>query len=323
MELAVILLGAFCLDMLLGDPRLSCHPVALLGRLASASEHVSRRLLGDGRLAGAVCACFVYLVATGIAWSLAASAQCFGRWAGLATAAFLVYTTIAPRSLCAHAKAVEDMLRAHDLPGARGKVALIVSRDPEALDEPGIVRSCVESLGENLSDGVTAPLFYALLGWLLAGVPGAAAAAWLHRSANTLDAMFGYKNERYLRFGHFAARFDDLLNYLPARLTVLATALAALVLELRPLNAVRCAWRDHAKHPSPNSAWGMASFAGALGVQLGGRTKYATGWKDYPPWGDNLEPLAVKHIQAARHLVMLSTVVFMVLLILTQWSVTR
>lgn len=312
----MILAGAWLLDLLLGDPAVSFHPVALMGRLALRWEAPFRRCFGIEFMAGMFCSLGVYLVFAASAWFMVRLGMTVNYWLGISLAMAAVYITIAPRSLCSHAKAVETRLLAGDLPGARRKVGMIVSRDPEALQEDGVVRSCVESLGENVADGVTVAIFYAALGWLFGGPAGAAAAAWFYRSSNTLDATFGYQNERYRHFGTFPARFDDVLNFIPARLTLVAVIISAALLRLYPGGALRCAWRDHGKHPSPNSAWGMAAFAGALGVQLGGPTKYATGWHEYPHWGDAVEKLHVRHIRQARRLVMTVTVVFMALMIL-------
>ncbi|MFA7185266.1 MAG: adenosylcobinamide-phosphate synthase CbiB [Victivallales bacterium] len=306
MELTVIIFSAIGLDLLLGDPRLSFHPVALMGKLALCLEKPFRYIIKNEFVAGMLCSLSVYAIfaiAAGLAtWSA-------GTYRYLA-AAFFLYTAIAPRSLSGHAMAVYRELRKGNIDAARKKVAMIVSRDAEALDECGIVRSCVESLGENFTDGVASAIFYAAIGYLIYGAVGCAAAVWFFRSANTLDATFGYKNKRYIRFGTFPARMDDILNYIPARLTPFAIAIASVFLGLRPLNALFCAFRDHGKHPSPNSAWGMASFAGALGVRLGGRTKYRDGWHDYPFWGNNIEELEKKHIKQSCHLVIAGTFVF-------------
>ncbi len=326
LEIGIILFGALLLDLMFGDPQVSYHPVALAGRAALFLEPRFRRISGNGFLSGMWCSLSVYLIFSLAVMGLTAAAWALNAWAGIAVSSVLIYFTIAPRSLCGHAWAVEERLASDDLAGARRNIAMIVSRDPEALQEDGIVRSCVESLGENFADGVTAAIFYAAIGWLVGGPVGAATGAWLYRAANTLDATFGYKNERYRRFGTFPARFDDVLNFIPARLTLLAVTLAAGLSGLRPANAWRCAWRDHGKHPSPNSAWGMAAFAGALGVRLGGMTRYATGWEEYPHWGLALEPLQLKHIRQARRLVMVATPVFTIIMMgivimLRRWGV--
>ena len=323
MEFGLILAGALLLDMLFGDPLTPWHPVALIGRTALWLEPIFRRIIRWSFLAGAACSLTVYGLFAVLPGMLVLGAMLLNSWLALCMTAVIVYFSIAPRCLCEHAAVVSRNLKAGNLEGARASIAMIVSRDPNALDERGIIRSGVESLGENVADGVTAALFYAAIGWIFGGVIGCAVTVWLYRTVNTLDATFGYKNERYRHFGTFPARTDDLLNFIPARLTPIALALAAGLLGLRPLNALRCAWRDHGKHPSPNSAWGMASFAGALGVQLGGKTKYATGWDEYPFWGNNLEPLTVKHLDKACRLVWGTTVIFAIMMILLSLAIVR
>ncbi|MDD3119462.1 MAG: adenosylcobinamide-phosphate synthase CbiB [Victivallales bacterium] len=270
--MALLLFGSWLLDLLCGDPRTPYHPVALTGRFALFLEPYCRKLTHREFPAGMWCSLAVVISATTLAGTVVIIAGWLGgKTATMIVSIILLYFTVAPRCLCDHVRAVEKRLAAGDLPGARRRIGWIVSRDPEALSVRGVIRSGVESLGENFSDGVTAAWFYAALGWLAGGPAGAAAAAWGYRAANTLDATFGYKNRRYRRFGTFPARCDDLLNFIPARLTVAAVIMAAALLRLRPLNTWKCAWRDHRKHPSPNSAWGMAAFAGALGVRLGAK----------------------------------------------------
>ncbi len=316
MELLFILAGALLFDLLLGDPQVSYHPVAIIGRSALMLENYARRIMGGTFIAGMLCACIIIGAVTLIALTLVAAALHLSVVTGVIACSFCVYITIAPRSLVMHAEAVKRPLLEGNLKCAREKVAMIVSRDTRVLDERGVVRSCVESLGENVIDGVTSALFFASVGWLLWGIPGAAAAACFYRASNTLDATYGYRNERYRRFGTFAARLDDVLNFIPARLTLIAIFIAAFIGGFRPFNAVRCAWRDHGKHPSPNSNWGMSAFAGALGVKLGGRTFYHGQWEDYPEWGIEFEPLTVEHIAHTQRLVVLVTLTFAALCVI-------
>ena len=310
MELIFIITGALLFDLLLGDPQVSYHPVAVIGRAALMLENRVRKIMGGTFIAGMFWSCVIIGITALAALTLTAFALKFSIAAGIAVAAFCVYITIAPRSLVMHAEAVKSPLLEGNLEKARANVAMIVSRDTSVLDERGVVRSCVESLGENVIDGVTSALFFAAVGWVCWGIPGAAAAACFYRASNTLDATYGYRNERYRRFGTFAARLDDVLNFIPARLTLAAIFLASFIGGFRPFNAVKCAWRDHGKHPSPNSNWGMSAFAGALGVKLGGRTFYHGQWEDYPEWGIDLEPLTVKHITLTQRLVILVTLTF-------------
>jgi adenosylcobinamide-phosphate synthase len=309
-ELVYIYLVALLLDLLIGDPNVSWHPVALIGRSALRLERFYRKYLGNDFFTGMICALTVILGTAMIAGFVVLIARIFGVLSQIIIAGFWVYITIAPRSLISHTRKVSQALKRRDLDAARHAVGMITSRDPEALDEAGVIRSTLETLGENVIDGITSALFWAMVGWLIAGVTGAAAGAMMYRAANTLDATFGYKNKRYRHFGTFAARLDDVLNFIPARLTLIAIFAGAFIIRLHPLNAVKYAWRDRHKHPSPNSNWGMAAFAGALGVQLGGTTHYRDKVKHYETWGEPLESLKLNHIIQAQRLVVIVTIIF-------------
>lgn len=309
MELLYIILGALFVDGIIGDPRLSFHPVVLIGKSALKLEEFLRGIIRNEFFAGMFCTLIVVL-------AVAVGAYVLVYFGGIVAAVFCVYISIALKSLLLHSKAVEKPLKNGFLGKARHEVGMITSRDTEMLDENGIIRSCLESIGENIIDGVTAAIFYAVAGWYLGGPAGAAAGALLYRAVNTLDAAFGYKSARYKNFGTFPARLDDILNYIPARLTVGAVYIAALACRLRAFDAVKCAWRDHGKHPSPNSCWGMAAFAGALGVQLGGPTCYKGVWKKYPTWGIKRQELNIKHIRQANKLAVFTTIIFSAMMLM-------
>lgn len=309
MELVYIIFGALVIDWIVGDPRVSFHPVALIGRSALMLEKTIRKIIRNEFTAGMLCTLVIILVS-------AAAAYVLTRFLGIWAAIFCVYISIALKSLITHARAVESPLKSGFLGKARHEVGMITSRDTVMLDENGIIRSCIESIGENVIDGVTSAIFYAALGWYFGGTPGAAAGAVFYRAANTLDATFGYKNSRYRKFGTFPARLDDVLNFIPARLTLAAIYVAALSCGQYADNAVRCAWNDRKKHPSPNSAWGMAAFAGALGVQLGGPTCYKGIWKQYPKWGIKYEELNIKHIKQAEKLAVATALTFSLIMLL-------
>lgn len=248
-------------DQLLGDPR-RWHPVAGFGRLASALE---RRLYGDRRGHGIAFAATLVGGAASLGWA----AQ---RWLGgrpvprvLVTAA-ATWMVLGGRSLARESGAIADLLSADDLPGAQARVANLVSRDLQALDSDGVARAALESVAENTCDAVVAPLFWGAL----AGLPGLLG----YRAANTLDAMVGYRNDRYRTFGWAAAKLDDLANWLPARLTAgLAIAAAPLVGGV-PADGVRAVREQSGRHPSPNGGVVEAAFAGTLRVRLGGRNTY-------------------------------------------------
>ena len=308
MELFYIIFGALLIDWIVGDPQVSFHPVVLIGKSALKLEKVTRKIIPNEFLSGMICTLIVTLISATAAYVLV-------YFCGIIAAAFCVFIAIALKSLLRHAKAIEKPLKNGFLGKARHEVGMITSRDTVTLDENGIIRSCLESIGENIIDGVTAAIFYAALGWYFGGPAGAAAGALFYRAANTLDATFGYKNATYKKFGTFPAQLDDVLNFIPARLTLAAIYIAALLCKLRADNAVRCAWQDRKKHPSPNSTWGMAAFAGALGVQLGGPTCYKGIWKKYPNWGIKYEKLEIRHIKEAKKLALLTTIIFSVIML--------
>ena len=267
---ALVLWLAVLFDRLLGEPP-RFHPLAGFGRLAAALESRVRKLprgIAAERLAGIACVTLLVLLPAVL------SAWLLGRTPMFADVAevVLLYFCIAPRSLEEHAQAVLAALRAGDLACARAAIGRIVSRDAEAMEREDIARAGVESVLENGNDAVFAALFW----FLLLGAPGAVA----YRLANTLDAMWGYRNERYRYFGWAAARFDDVLNFVPARLTALTYCLAGNV-----VNGWQC-WHTQARHwYSPNAGPVMAAGAGALSVVLGGRARYGGESKERPVLG--------------------------------------
>ena len=257
---------AFTLDLSFGDPRGMFHPVKAIGWLAHKTETWIRRTNLPLRWAGILA---VFIVVGGSAlsvWLLITLLTQLHRVAGLALSIYLLYSSFAVRDLGDHAGAVQEALEAGDTELARQKVSLMVGRDTASLDATGIALAATESVAENTVDGVTAPLFYALL----FGPAGAIA----YKAINTLDSTFGYKNEQYLEFGWAAAKLDDIANYLPARLTVLTIAVAALIGKLKFFDTFRAVFRSARLHASPNSGYPESAFAGALAVTLGGERSY-------------------------------------------------
>ena len=292
-------LVAFGVDLLLGDPRWLPHPVKLIGRFASSIEAPVRRMIPNARAAGIV-AVFAVLTATAVAaLMLVSGATRLHPIAGDIVSIALLYTCFAGRDLALHSHRGYRALAENDLPEARRRVAMLVGRDTEHLDEQEVVRGTVESVAENMVDGVTAPIFFAVI--------GGPAGALLYKAVNTLDSTFGYKNERYLQFGWASARLDDLVNYIPARLTAPLVAFTAALLGLRPLAAWRTFLRDGRKHPSPNSGLTEAAVAGALGVQLGGLNYYFGEPSERPRMGDSDHVLQRIHISQANQLMLLTS----------------
>ena len=298
---------ALALDQLLGDPRWFPHPVRLIGWLQLRLESVSRALLPWPRLAGVVTvACTLLVVALVVGGGLFAAGQ-WSPWLADGLAVFVLYTCFAGRDLERHGRAVQEALQQDDLLLARQRVAMIVGRDTAELSEEEVARAAVESVAESLVDGVTAPIFYAMI----AGPLG----AMLYKAVNTGDSMFGYKNEQYREFGWAAARLDDLLNYIPARLTGLCLPLAAFFLGLRAKKSWQIMVRDHANHASPNSGFPEAAMAGALHVRLGGSASYFGRHVEKPTMGDG-GPVQARHIGQAIALMRLSMVLVTILLVL-------
>jgi len=259
------MLAALAMDIALGWPmplfnRIG-HPVTWLGRLISWLDHHTncgtpalRRLTGVGT------AQLVIGISITLGW--AAQALLPKDWAGALLVGILAWPLVAARSLHQHVVAVATPLGQDDLAGARKAVSMIVGRDPEKLDGAGVARAALESLGENSSDGVIAPLFWGAI----FGLPGITA----YKAINTLDSMIGHRTECHEAFGWAAARIDDLANLIPARLTGLIFA----GVSVDPSVALACMWRDASRHRSPNAGWPEAAMAGALGIRLSGPRFY-------------------------------------------------
>ncbi|MEU3011280.1 cobalamin biosynthesis protein [Nocardia asteroides] len=270
----------FALDRIFADPR-RYHPVAGFGSAAAALEEVT---YADERQAGVV----HEVIAVGAVLGIGAIAA----RAGVLATALATWTALGGRSLARAGHAMAERLDAGDLDGARELLPSLCGRDPSVLDADGLARAALESVAENTSDATVAPLLWGAV----AGVPGLLG----YRAVNTLDAMIGYRNERYLRFGWAAARTDDLANVVPARVTGVLTAALAPLVGGTPGAAWRVWRRDAAKHPSPNAGVVEASMAGALGVRLGGRTQYRHGAELRPTLGDGPAPTTADLRRAVR-----------------------
>lgn len=302
----VVPIAAVLLDRLIGDPRTGWHPVVLIGGLIARLETALRRPDDTSRrkkLAGGLLVLLTLTVTYFTTWLLLAALDGLHPLAGYAGGALLLSFAIAPRSLAAAGREIRDCLKAGDLAAARKKVSWIVGRDTAALDTAGVTRATVETVAENIVDGVIAPLFYAYIG----GVP----LACLYRAVNTLDSMIAYKNDKYRDFGMVAARVDDVFNYIPARITGLLLVAAAILAGCDARGAAACIGRDAAKHPSPNSGIPEAAVAGALGVRLGGLNYYG-GVESFRAYmGEVKGPLEPRHITQTVRLLELATVLFL------------
>ncbi|MBX3345184.1 MAG: adenosylcobinamide-phosphate synthase CbiB [Nitrospira sp.] len=308
---------AAVLDVAVGDPRWFPHPVRGMGAVIGWIDHRIRTICRSEQtlqIAGVCLALGLPAAVYGAAAWVIAEAVAVHPILGQAVGIGLASTTLAGRDLYDHVQAVTGALAAGDLAGARKAVAMIVGRDSAALTEPEIARATVETLAESASDGIIAPLVYLSLG----GAPLALA----YKAVNTLDSMIGHRDERYEHFGWASARLDDVLNWVPARLTGGFIALAA-GLSTGQWHRIHESWyiqhRDGGKHPSPNSGQPEAAMAGALGVQLGGRNYYDGVPHDAERLGDGAAEVAPEHIGLATRLMLVTYALGLFFALLSLW----
>lgn len=303
----MVILFAFLLDAVLGDPVWQYHPVRLMGKMITSLEAGLRRRFPP-RKAGILMAfamvLFWFVLPAGILW------VCYGLswYAGVIVESILCYQMIAAKDLCVESHRVYKALQTGDVELARKNVSMIVGRDTQALSKEGIIRAAVETIAENTSDGVIAPLFYMFFG----GAP----LAVCYKAVNTMDSMVGYHNEKYEEFGFGAARLDDVVNFLPARLSALLMIVAAGLLGLDGKNAFRIFKRDRLLHKSPNSGQTEAVCAGALGVRLAGDAWYFGVLHKKPYIGDGLREIEEKDIVRTEKLMYLTTILMVFLCVL-------
>lgn len=286
-----ILVTAILVDLWIGDPRLFPHPVILMGKLITYLEKSWNN--GENRKRkGIVLTITVVLIVFVITHALLFLAYHLHWVVGLLIEIYLLSTTIAAKGLSSAGKSVLHPLVKGNLVEARSKLSMIVGRDTENLSESEMIRGTVETVAENTVDGITAPLFWAIIG----GAP----LAMVYKAINTLDSMVGYKDERYLEFGWASAKLDDLVNWLPARITAFSMWLAAFVIKgSKKRNGWKITGRDARKHPSPNSGWSEAMVAGLLGIQLGGINYYRGQRSVRATMGDSLREFKHSDIEKA------------------------
>ena len=304
------LLTGSILDWIFGDPYHFPHMIRLMGNMISSLEKDLRKLFPEKpRFAGTcltLIMCLFWLIMPGLLFHIT------GRYLGL-TARFILesffcYQLLAAKSLCVESMKVCKELKKGDTEGARKAVSMIVGRDTQSLTEEGVTKAAVETVAENASDGIIAPMFYMAIGgvWLM----------FLYKGINTMDSMLGYKNEKYYYFGFAAAKLDDLVNFIPARLSAFVMIAAAFLTGLDGKNAWKIFWRDRFNHKSPNSAQTEAVCAGALRVQLAGNAYYFGKLYEKPTIGDDLRPVENRDIRRANRL-MMGTAWLSLILVLT------
>ncbi len=295
----------FLLDLLLGDPYCFPHPVRLIGSLITKLE---KRLLGktDTRdpkkvlRKGIVLAAAVLAVTTMVTTMLLAGAYALHPYLGIFVETIMTYQILAAKCLREESMKVYQCLKEEDLEAARRSVSMIVGRDTMALDEEGVAKAAIETVAENTSDAVIAPMLYLALGGPVSG--------FFYKAVNTMDSMVGYKNDKYLYFGRAAAKLDDVMNYLPARISACLMIAASFLggKDFDGKRAYRIYQRDQHNHASPNSAQTESVCAGALGIQLAGDASYFGKIVKKPYIGDALRPVAYEDIERANRLMYLT-----------------
>lgn len=314
---AWILLAAYLLDLIIGDPRWIPHPVIGMGKAISGLERMIRKKVTTDR--GLIAAGFLFplVIVTGsfvLTWAFLKLLFYVHPALAVAGEIVLIATTIATKGLRDAGMEVYKHLREGDLDKAREALGMIVGRDTKQLDAPEVVRGTVETVAENIVDAIISPLFFAFIG----GAPLAMA----YRAVNTLDSMVGYKNEKYRFLGMASARLDDIANYIPARISALLLFASAQILGLHVKNSIRTVKQDARKHPSPNGGYPESAIAGALGIRLGGFNEYH-GVRSFRAYmGVPYHEMEVRHIQMTIQMMYISSSLFTAVLTVLCWALS-
>ncbi len=313
--LSLPLFFGFLIDCILGDPYSLPHPIRLIGSLIARLEKLLRPRIKNERAAGTVLVITVLILSAGIPLALLMICYKINLILGIAVESIMCYYLVAARCLRNESMKVHDAFAENDTEKARQAVSMIVGRDTKCLDRDGIIRAAVETVAENTSDGVTAPMFYMALGGAVGG--------FFYKAANTMDSMLGYTNDKYINFGRTAAKLDDVLNYIPSRLTALLMILSAYILRFDGKNAFRIWKRDRRKHASPNSAQTEAVCAGALDVRLAGDAYYFGELHKKPFIGDDIRPIENEDIRRANRLMYMTSILMLILSLAARIIITQ
>lgn len=313
--LAIII--AVFLDLLIGDPPGYPHPVRLIGKLIKSYETHYRKYVRNEKIAGFCTLCSVLLTVFIVTFAVLEVVAVFSLCAQDIAAIFVLYACIALKDLRHEAQMVYDVVERGDIEASRKQVARIVGRDTSELSETGVIKATVETVAENLSDGVIAPLFWAISIGYFAGVMGADAlnfaayGAIVYKAINTMDSMIGYKNEKYIYFGRSAAYLDDYANFVPARITGFIIIFLAFMLNRNGMICLKIFLRDRHKHTSPNAGHPEAAIAGMLGVELCGPSIYFGQKVEKPFIGDRFREIQNSDIILTNFIAILSLFVFL------------
>ncbi len=296
----------FILDIIIGDPNNPLHPVRGIGYIAKKFEIIFRRILKNHfKFAGLVVWAFTVIITFIATFELVNISKKINIYFGVTLEGVLLYFCISSKGLVVEGYKVIEFLLKDDIDGARKQLSFIVGRDTANLNKEEIIKAVVETIAENMADGIIAPLFYA-------GIFGAPL-AFAYKAVNTLDSMFGYKNDKYIDFGYFPAKLDDIFNYIPARITGVLIVISAKILKYDYKDSVKVYKRDRYNHTSPNSAHPEAAIAGALGVQLGGSNYYFGKLVEKPTIGDKLKKIEIKDVYKTSKVLYLSSFIGFIL----------
>lgn len=292
------LLAGYAADLIFGDPRWLYHPVRLIGNLIALLEKLIRKIMPvskAGELAGGFITVVLVLLLCGIVpWVLLNLVFGLNVVAGVILEAFMCYQLLAVKSLKDESMKVYDALTGNTIEDARKAVSMIVGRDTQNLDQKGVAKAAIETVAENFSDGVIAPMFYMFI--------GGPVLMYIYKGINTMDSMLGYKNDKYIYFGRCAAKLDDAANFIPSRLAALLLIAAAYIGGFNGKGAVKIFKRDRFNHASPNSAQTESAAAGALDIQLAGNAYYFGKLYEKPTMGDSVKEPEAEDIKRVNKL---------------------
>ena len=290
----------FILDLIIGDPNNPFHPVRGIGFIASKLEILARMVFKNLlKFAGFIVWIFTVAITFLITFIIVNISKDLNIYFGIILEGILIYFCISSKGLVVEGYKVIKFLLKDDIEGARKQLSFIVGRDTKSLDKQGIIRAVVETMAENMADGVIAPLFYA-------GILGAPL-AMAYKAVNTMDSMFGYKNDKYKEFGYFPAKLDDFFNYIPARITGIIIIISAAILRYDYKNSFRIYKRDRYNHTSPNSAHPESAVAGALGIRLGGANYYFGKIVEKPTIGDKNKVIEISDLYKTNNILLVVT----------------
>lgn len=312
MELTI----GFILDLLIGDPNNPFHPVRGIGLLASKLETIFRKLLKNSlKIAGLIVWMITIVLTFAITYGIIFVCMKINKYLGIIVQGIIIYFCISAKGLVVEGYKVIKYLNEGNIEKSRKQLSYIVGRDTESLDSKGITRAVIETIAENMSDGVIAPI-------LFAGIFGAAG-SMAYKAVNTMDSMFGYKNEKYIKFGYFPAKLDDLFNYIPARVTGILIIISSFFLKRDYKNSFKIYKRDRYNHTSPNSAHPEAAMAGALDIQLGGANYYFGKIVEKPVIGDKIKEIEINDVKKTAEILYLSAVMGFILMVIIKFIIYR